>query len=211
MMPARGPKHIIRARSTTGDRQEGDWEPGGASSGRPPRPRWGRTWSTGGHACHLQTAAADPSGLAAGRPNCGPYSSATRQPRRKRMRGGELGRARGLAVASHGAHGGPPNGVPARSRSLGKTKALRKARTKTMWHSQFTAQRHISKQKAPWPNGLVANISPQLMVACQGARLDASSNSGKHLENEAEVPRVFQRASRYRVDESEGAKLILTL
>lgn len=88
MMPARGPKHIIRARSTTGDRQEGDWEPGGASSGRPPRPRWGRTWSTGGHACHLQTAAADPSGLAAGRPNCGPYSSATRQPRRKRMRGG---------------------------------------------------------------------------------------------------------------------------
>lgn len=158
-MPARGPKHIIRARSTTGDRQEGDWEPGGASSGRPPRPRWGRTWSTGGHACHLQTAAADPSGLAAGRPNCGPYSSATRQPRRKRMRGGELGRARGLAVASHGAHGGPPNGVPARSRSLGKTKALRKARTKTMWHSQFTAQRHISKQKHPGPTAS-SQISP---------------------------------------------------
>jgi len=122
-----------------------------------------------------------------------------------------LGRARWLAVASHGAHGGPPNGVPARSRSLGKTKALRKSKQKNTVAFAIHCATTYFKTKAPWSNGLVANISPQLMVACQGARLDASSNSGKHLENEAEVPRVFQRASRYRVDESEGAKLILTL
>jgi len=65
-------------------------------------------------------------------------------------------------------------------------------------------------KKHPGPKAS-SQISPQLMVACRGARLDASSNSGRHPENEAEIPRVFQRATRYRLDESEGAKLILTL
>lgn len=168
MMPARGPMHIIRARSTAGDRQEGDWEPGGASA-----------WVLGA----LNPPPADPparagagSGALAAMPAICKRRPPTRRvwplgdqtvdlialPRASRdgrgRGGGGLGRARGLAVASHGAHGGPPNGVPARSRSLGKTK-FAKARTKTMWHSQFTAQRHISKQKHPGPTASL-QISP---------------------------------------------------
>jgi len=130
-----------------------------------------------------QTLAADPSGLAAGRPNCGPYSSATRQPRRKRMRTGRKGRrGRGKEEEEESwvEQGGwqwqvmahmeaRPTASPPGHAAWGKQKHFAKARTKTVWHSQFTAQRHISKQKHPGPKAS-SQISPPSSWSLAGGR-----------------------------------------